>query len=101
MCIVFCFFFPPSTFPLDCSTLNSFPIVLPIQFALCLRVLASITQQNQSMLCRVLTANITICIKLKCSHCPHLTVLKVSQYIEKYSFQFWITSFYAEGMEIM
>lgn len=26
---------------------------------------------------------------------------EVSQYIEKYSFQFWITGFYAEGMEIM
>lgn len=97
-CFLFLF---SSTFPLDGSVLNSFTIVFLIQFALGLRVLASITQQNQSMLCKALTANITICMKLKYSHCPHLTVLKVSQYIEKYGFQFWITSFYAEGMEIM
>lgn len=74
---VHCFLFLfSSTFPSDSSTLNSFPIVFPIQFALCLKVLARITQQNQRMLCKVLTANTTICMKLKCPLCPHLTVLK-------------------------
>lgn len=74
---VHCFLFLfSSTFPSDSSTFNSFPIVFPIQFALCLKVLARITQQNQRMLCKVLTANITICMKLKCPLCPHLTVLK-------------------------